>query len=70
MFFMFSLQVLYISDLEVYDFEYFRFGYFGLVFDLAFQTCKYFCMYIFLIERLSSILYYQNLTYDHVHCVH
>ena len=45
----------------------FRTAYFGLVFDLVYQTCKDSCTYVFWMESLLSSAI---LTYDHISPVH
>ena len=41
-----------------------RIGHFGLVFDLAYQTCNNCCMYVFSLEYLLPFLSYRVSTYD------
>ena len=68
MFPFFDLQILKeirLGGFEVLDV--FRIGYFELVFDLVYQTCKNSCIYAFSTESLSS---YDVLTYNHAPRVH
>ena len=52
-----SFQVLNALDLEVLDFLHiFVIGYFGVVFDLEFQTFKNSFTYVFSKEQLLSLL--------------
>ena len=59
---LFSIQVIEKWDLVVLDIS--IIGYFGVVFEWIFQTCKNYCTCVFLKEYLLYLSYLRGSTYD------